>query len=282
MEGLPVAPRGQAAKPTHGEPTLLTSGKRKEAVSPARGGGREEMRPQTPGTTGMAGGGPLTAHAGTGPASHPPSPGARLGPREDTTGVTWRLKSLCSSPFLGGAGGWPFQSRSGGTEPSSPKTFSSWKHSVSTICHRTGSCENCPQGQLLEPPPPAPPAQLGRSHLILPGDRHAARSKLLVEVLVRGFQLHTLNRGELFDVQDILAINGLGLRGQRQWSDRSTTHAWVGSSALRTTPVLAWLCSLVWSQKPATHVLLKHGSPVPLSSVPLCKWDHSPSLTSCW
>lgn len=48
--------------------------------------------------------------------------------------VTWRLKSLCSRPFLGAAGGRPFQSRSGGTEPSSPKTFSSWKHSVSTIC----------------------------------------------------------------------------------------------------------------------------------------------------
>lgn len=161
MEGLPVAPRGQAAKPTHGEPTLLTSGKRKEAVSPARGGGREGMRPQTPGTTGMAGGGPLTAHAGTGPASHPPSPGARLGPREDTTGVTWRLKSLCSSPFLGGAGGWPFQSRSGGTEPSSPKTFSSWKHSVSTICHRTGSCENCPPRPTSGGPPPAPPSWAG-------------------------------------------------------------------------------------------------------------------------
>lgn len=73
--------------------------------------------------------------AGTSSAFHPPSPGASQaeGPGRTLLGVTWRLKSLCSSPFLGGAGGWPFQSRSGGTEPSMPKTFSSWKHSVSTI-----------------------------------------------------------------------------------------------------------------------------------------------------
>lgn len=64
MEGLPVAPRDQAATPPHGEPTLLTSGKRKEAVSPARvgrGTGGNEAR--DPGTAGRAGGGPLTAHS---------------------------------------------------------------------------------------------------------------------------------------------------------------------------------------------------------------------------
>ena len=37
------------------------------------------MRPETLGTSGTAGGGPLTAHAGAGLASYPPSPGARLG-----------------------------------------------------------------------------------------------------------------------------------------------------------------------------------------------------------
>lgn len=77
MEGLPVAPRDQAATPPHGEPTLLTSGKRKEAMSPARvgrGTGGNEAR--DPGTAGKAGGGPLTAHAGTSSAFHPPSPGA--------------------------------------------------------------------------------------------------------------------------------------------------------------------------------------------------------------
>lgn len=121
-----------------------------------------------------------------------------------------------------------------------------------------------------------PPHQLGRPHLILPGNGHTARGKLLVEVLVGGLQLYTLNRGELFDVQDILAVNGLGLGGQRQWSDKNTTRAWEGSSVLRITPVLAWLCSaacssLVWSQKPATHVLLKHGSPFPLRLLPLYK-----------
>lgn len=79
MEGLSVAPRGQAARPTHGEPTLLTSGKRKEAVSPARGGGQVGTRPETLGTADTARGCPFPAHVGTGSASHPPSPAARLG-----------------------------------------------------------------------------------------------------------------------------------------------------------------------------------------------------------
>lgn len=134
------------------------------------------------------------------------------GPGGTLLGVTWRLKSLCSSPFLGGAGGWPLQSRSGGTEPSSPKTFSSWKHSVSTICHRIGSCVRTAPRATPWSPHYHP---VGKPHLVLPGDRHTARGKLLVEVLVGGLQLHTLHRGELFDVQDILTVNGLGLGGQR-------------------------------------------------------------------
>ena len=59
MEGLPVAPRGWAARPTHGKPTLLTSGKRKEAMSPARGRGQVGMRPETLGTADTTGGCPL-------------------------------------------------------------------------------------------------------------------------------------------------------------------------------------------------------------------------------
>lgn len=73
--------------------------------------------------------------------------------------------------------------------------------------------------------PWSPPHQLGRPHLILPGDGHAARGKLLVEVLVGGLQLHTLNRGELFDVQDILAVNCLGLGGQRRRGQIGILHA---------------------------------------------------------
>ena len=158
-------------------------------------------------------------------------------PGRTLLGVTWRLKSLCSSPFFGGAGGWPFQSRSGGTEPSSPKTFSSWKHSVSTICRRTGSCEYCPQGC----PFGAHPISWAGPHLVLPGDGHTARGKFLVEVLVSGLQLYTLNCGELFDVQNVLAVNGLGLGGQRQWLDRNTTHTpprQEGSSTLS----WGWVC----------------------------------------
>lgn len=63
----------------------------------------------------------------------PAIPVEQAGTRQALLGLTCLLKSLCSNPFLGGAVGWPFQSRSGGTDPSSPKTFSSWKHSVSTI-----------------------------------------------------------------------------------------------------------------------------------------------------
>lgn len=59
MEGLPVAPWGWAARPTHRKPTLLTSGKRKEAMSPARGGGQAGMRPETLGTADTTGGCPL-------------------------------------------------------------------------------------------------------------------------------------------------------------------------------------------------------------------------------
>lgn len=81
--------------------------------------------------------------------------------------------------------------------------------------------------------PWSPPHQPGRPHLVLPGDGYTARGKLLVEVLVGGLQLYALNRGELFNVQDILAVNGLGLEEQKQRSDRSTTCA-RDSSALRT------------------------------------------------
>lgn len=89
------------------------------------------------------------------PLCLPPTtpPCSRLGHGSDTEGLTWRLKSLCSSPFLGGAGGWPFQSRSGGTDPSSPKTFSSWKHSVSTIYPRTAAVRGAPGVPHLETTP---------------------------------------------------------------------------------------------------------------------------------
>lgn len=132
--------------------------------------------------------------------------------------------------------------------------------------------------------PWSPSHQLGRPHLILPGDGHTARRKLLVEVLVSGLQFHTLNRGELFDVQDILAVNGLGLGGQRQRLERNTTGTWENSSVLRVAPALAWLCpapcsSMVWSQKLVPRVLPKHGSPFSLKpSVPSVNWG-SFSLT---
>lgn len=49
------------------------------------------------------------------------------------------------------------------------------------------------------------------THLILPRNGYASCSKLLVEVIVRGLQLHSFHCGELLDVQNILAVDGLGL-----------------------------------------------------------------------
>lgn len=71
-------------------------------------------------------------------------------------------------------------------------------------------------GPIRARPSGAHPTGWAGPHLVLPGDGHTACGKFLVEVLISGFQLHTLNCGELFDVQNILAVNGLGLRGQRQ------------------------------------------------------------------
>lgn len=152
----------------------------------------------------------------------PPTMEQAGGTGQTLAGLTWRLKSLCSNPFLGGAGGWPFQSRSGGTDPSSPKTLSSWKHSVSTIYPGTDGCERGPQGY----PSRSLPHLQGSPYLILPGDGHATRGKLLVEVLVGGFQIHPFNCRELLDVQNVLAVNGLGLgvcRGRGQQASISIT-----------------------------------------------------------
>lgn len=163
------------------------------------------------GTTGRC---PLPGQACTSSASHPLSQWSRWDPGQTLLGLTWRLKSLCNNPFLGGAVGWPFQSRSGGTDPSSPKTLSSWKHSVSTIYPGTGSGESWPWGC----PTWTSSQSQDNPYLILPGDGHTACGKLLVEVLVCGLQIHTFNCRELFNVQDILAINSLGLRWKRQES----------------------------------------------------------------
>lgn len=50
------------------------------------------------------------------------------------------------------------------------------------------------------------------TYLILPRNGHAPCSKLLVEVIVRGLQLHAFHRGELLNVQNVLAVDGLGLK----------------------------------------------------------------------
>lgn len=49
------------------------------------------------------------------------------------------------------------------------------------------------------------------THLILPRNGHTSCSKLLVEVIVCGLQFHSFHCGELLDVQNILAVDGLGL-----------------------------------------------------------------------
>lgn len=114
--------------------------KEKRGREPSQGWGTGGNEARDPGHHWHGWRRPIHSTCGHGLGLPPTIPWSQAGgPGRTLLGVTWRLKSLCSSPFLGGAGGWPFQSRSGGTEPSSPKTFSSWKHSVSTIC-RAGSC----------------------------------------------------------------------------------------------------------------------------------------------
>ena len=63
-------------------------------------------------------------------------------------------------------------------------------------------------------------------HLVLPGDGDTARDELAVEAAVGAVQVDALHRGELLDVQDVLAVNLLRLS--------AGTEAWLraASSAL--------------------------------------------------
>lgn len=110
--------------------------------------------------------------------------------------------------------------------PSVLKTFSSLKHSVSIIWKKekkaaaTATWSPSPRAQqsmravgTAQGHCPRPWwAQAGaKTHLILPRNGHTPCSKLLVKVVVCGLQLHPFHRGELLNVQHILAVDGLGL-----------------------------------------------------------------------
>lgn len=103
---------------------------------------------------------------------------------------------------------------------------------------------------------------LVRTHLILPRNGHTSSSKLLVEVIVRGLQLHSFHRGELLDVQNILAVDGLGLN--------STNIALMPGCTMMTPTETTW-------------ILAKHEPLLPacLSCV-LPHWEHwsDPLVTS--
>lgn len=144
--------------------------------------------------------------------------------------LTCLLNKRWSNPFLGCGEGCPFQSRSGGTVPSVLKTFSSLKHSVSIIWKRekkaaataTWSPSSRAQqsmravGTAWGHCPRPWWAQAGaKTYLVLPRNGHTPRGKLLVEVIVCGLQLHSFHRGELLDVQNVLAVDGLGLRSTK-------------------------------------------------------------------
>lgn len=58
-------------------------------------------------------------------------------------------------------------------------------------------------------------------YLILPGDGDTSCDKLVVEVVVRGVQVHPFDGGELFDVQNIFAVDRPWLR-ERQDSFQET------------------------------------------------------------
>lgn len=50
------------------------------------------------------------------------------------------------------------------------------------------------------------------SHLVLPGDGHAACGHFAVEGRVFGLQLHSFHCGELLDVQHVFTVDGLRLQ----------------------------------------------------------------------
>lgn len=157
-----------------------------------------------------------------------------LGRKRWAQTLTCLLNKRWSNPFLGCGEGCPFQSRSGGTVPSVLKTFSSLKHSVSIIWKRTKmAAATATQRPSLRAQQSARAAGIAQTlrdtvcgghggqkqeqkpvlqtYLILPGNGNASRSKLLVEVIVRGLQLHPFHCGELLNVQNVLAVDGLGL-----------------------------------------------------------------------
>lgn len=138
---------------------------------------------------------------------------------------------------MGCGEGCPFQSRSGGTVPSVLKTFNSLKHSVSIIWKRVkmvaATATQSPSQRAQQTARAAGTARtlqdtaLGhggqkqeqrpvlQTYLVLPRNGHASCSKLLVEVIVRGLQLHSFHCGELLNVQNILAVDGLGLNSTK-------------------------------------------------------------------
>lgn len=151
--------------------------------------------------------------------------------------LTCLLNKRWSNPFLGCGEGCPFQSRSGGTVPSVLKTFSSLKHSVSIIWKKTKMAA-ATATQRLSPRPQKSAIAAGiartlwdtacghgghkqeqklvlQTYLILPRNGHASRSKFLVEVIICGLQLHPFHCGELLNVQNILAVDGLGLNSTK-------------------------------------------------------------------
>lgn len=67
---------------------------------------------------------------------------------------------------------------------------------------------------LATPPQCSHPSAPGCSqHLALPWDGDGAGGELGVEIIVRVIQVDTLDRGELLNVQHILAVHGPGLQG---------------------------------------------------------------------
>ena len=52
------------------------------------------------------------------------------------------------------------------------------------------------------------------NHLLLPSDRHGARVEAGVKGVVVGVQVDALDGGKLFNVQDILGVDGVRIRDE--------------------------------------------------------------------
>ena len=103
-----------------------------------------------------------------------------------------------------GGGGGRSSSKSGVGVLSGPNTLTSLKHSVSIICNRKSDRHRQSTPKFVRDD--------RATNLLLPGDGNTPSAELLVKAVVGGIEVDALDGGELFNVEDVFAINSPGLQ----------------------------------------------------------------------